>query len=82
MNSKAIYTTPVNRIKQKVLFNDGLSRLTHICANWAEYVQELAEWGITTNNTLAGVNLNNLSEWDIQYLDIFIKNQNGYDEEV
>ena len=57
MNSSATYTEPVNRIKQRILFDDNLDNLTCLCANWAEYVQEISEW-----DDWEGVNLTELFE--------------------
>tara|TARA_B100001173_G_scaffold304673_1_gene309008 strand:- start:1964 stop:2206 length:243 start_codon:yes stop_codon:yes gene_type:complete len=75
MNSTSIYTEPTNRIKQRILFDDNLSNLACCCANWAEYVMEISEWGIYK---LAGVDFDDLTEFQIQHLDIFIKSENGY----
>tara|TARA_B100000927_G_C16206025_1_gene365569 strand:+ start:175 stop:417 length:243 start_codon:yes stop_codon:yes gene_type:complete len=78
MNSKAVYTTPVNRIKQRVLFDDNLDNVSCLCANWAEFVIEIEEWGIYK---LGGVDFDTLTKEDIARLDQFIKNQNGYEKE-
>ena len=75
MNSKAIYTTPVNRIKQAVLFDEKLDRISMICSDIADFYQELAEWGIYT---VGGVNFDSLTQNDITRLDQFMVNQNGY----
>ena len=75
MNSTSIYTEPTNRIKQRILFDDNLSNLACVCANWAEYVMEISECGIYK---LAGVDFDDLTEFQIQHLDIFIKAENGY----
>ena len=79
MNSSATYTEPVNRIKQRILFDDNLDNLTCLCSNWAEYVQEISEWGIYK---LGGVDFDTLTESDITKLDAFIVSQNGYEKEV
>ena len=75
MNSKATYTEPVNRIKQRILFDDNLSNVACLCENWAEYQIEIEEWGIYK---LGGVDFDDLTEFDIQTLDLFIKSENGY----
>ena len=75
MNSTATYTEPVNRIKQRILFDDNLDNLTCLCANWEEFVIEISEWGIYK---LGGVDFDTLTEFDIQTLDLFIKAENGY----
>ena len=72
MNSTATYTEPTNRIKQRILFDDNLACL---CANWAEYVIEISEWGIYK---LGGVDFDTLTDQDIMKLDAFILCENGY----
>ena len=74
MNSTATYTEPVNRIKQRILFDFNLSALSSICHNWEDYVIEISEWGIYK---LAGVDFVTLTTSDIARLDQFIHNQNG-----
>ena len=78
MNSTATYTEPVNRIKQRILFDDNLDNLTCLCANWEEFVIEISEWGIYK---LGGVDFDTLTTEDIAKLDQFMKNQNGYENE-
>ena len=78
MNSTATYTEPVNRIKQRILFDSNLDNLTCLCANWEEYVQEISEWGIYK---LGGVDFDTLTEKDILKLDAFMLCQNGYEKE-
>ena len=46
MNSTATYTEPVNRIKQRILFDDNLQNVACVCADWSEYLKEIEEWGI------------------------------------
>ena len=78
MNSTATYTEPVNRIKQRILFDDNLDNLTCLCANWEEFVIEISEWGIYK---LGGVDFDTLTKEDIARLAQFMKNQNGYEKE-
>ena len=75
MNSTATYTEPVNRIKQRILFDDNLQNVACVCENWAEYQIEGEEWGIYK---LGGVDFDTLTEADIVRLDEFIKSENGY----
>ena len=75
MNATSIYTEPTNRIKQRILFDDNLSNVACLCANWAEFVIEISEWGIYK---LGGVDFDTLTEFQIQHLDIFMKSENGY----
>ena len=78
MNSSATYTEPVNRIKQRILFDDNLDNLTCLCAKWEEFVQEISEWGIYK---LGGVDFDTLTKEDIVKLDQFMVSQNGYEKE-
>ena len=78
MNSTAVYTEPVNRIKQRVLFDNNLDNISCLCANWEEFVIEISEWGIYK---LGGVDFDTLTKEDIAKLDQFMKNQNGYEKE-
>ena len=75
MNSTAVYTEPVNRIKQRILFDDNLSNVACLCANWSEFLFEIEEWGIYK---LGGVDFDTLTEADIVRLDEFILAENGY----
>ena len=79
MNSTATYKEPVNRIKQRILFDDNLQNVACVCANWEEYVFEISEWGIYK---LGGVEFDTLTKAEIVRLDEFIKSENGYIREV
>ena len=74
MNSKAVYTEPVNRIKQRILFDDNLDNLSTLCPTWEDFVIEVSEWGIYE---LGGVDFDTLTSNDIERLNQFQKNQ-GY----
>ena len=75
MNSTTVYKEPVNRIKQRILFDDNLDNVSCLCSNWEEFVIEISEWGIYK---LGGVDFDTLTEADIVRLDEFIKAENGY----
>ena len=75
MNSTATYIEPVNRIKQRILFDDNLDNVSCLCADWEEFVIEISEWGIYK---LGGVDFDDLTSDDISKLDEFIKSENGY----
>ena len=79
MNSKTVYTEPVNRIKQRILFDDNLDNLSTLCPTWEDFVIEVSEWGIYE---LGGVDFDTLTSNDIERLDQFMKSQNGYEEEA
>ena len=72
MNSTANYIEPVNRIKQRILFDDYLDNVSCLCSNWEEFVIEITEWGIYK---LGGVDFDTLTPSDIEKLDEFIFNQ-------
>ena len=78
MNSTATYIEPVNRIKQRILFDDNLDNVSCLCMNWEEFVIEISEWGIYK---LGGVDFDTLTNNDIAKLDQFMVNQNGYIKE-
>ena len=75
MNSTSTYKEPVNRIKQRILFDDNLSNMARYCANWSEFLQEIEEWGIYK---LGGVDFDTLTSADIERLDQFMVSENGY----
>ena len=75
MTTKTIYTEPVNRIKQRILFDDNLQNIACICHDWADFVTEISEWGIYK---LGGVDFDTLLDADIKMLDAFIHSENGY----
>ena len=74
MRSDAIYTEPVNRIKQRILFDDNLDNVSCLCPTWEDFVIELAEWGVTG---CAKIEFDD-PELDFAKLDRFIKAENGY----
>ena len=75
MNSTATYTEPVNRIKQRILFDDNLDNVSCLCSDWADFVIEISEWGIYK---LGGVDFDTLTQDDISKLDAFMVSENGY----
>ena len=78
MNTSATYTEPVNRIKQRILFDDNLSNMACLCHDWADFLIEIEEWGIYK---LGGVDFDTLATSDIERLDQFMAAQNGYIKE-
>jgi|TARA_R100001443_G_scaffold453_11_gene1768 hypothetical protein len=75
MNSTATYIEPVNRIKQRILFDDNLNNMACLCSDWSDFLIEISEWGIYK---LGGVDFDTLTTSDIERLDQFIKGENGY----
>ena len=67
-------TTLMNRILQV----DNFQNVACVCANWQEFQDELAEWGVYS---AAKIDFDD-KELDVNILDEFIKNENGYVREV
>ena len=66
--------TVMNRIVQ----DDNFQNMACCCANWAEFVQELAEWGV---DGCAKIDFDD-ADLDVARLDAFIHAENGYVREV
>ena len=66
--------TVMNRIVQV----DNFQNVACCCANWQEFTQELEEWGVYG---CAKIDFDD-EELDVNILDEFIKNENGYIREV
>ena len=66
--------TVMNRIVQV----DNFQNVACFCANWAEFVQELAEWGV---DGCAKIDFDD-ADLDVARLDAFIHAENGYVREV
>ena len=61
----------INRILQV----ENFQNVACVCANWAEFVQELAEWGV---DGCAKIDFDD-PELDIPTLDKFMVSENGYE---
>tara|TARA_B100000900_G_C20165570_1_gene547714 strand:+ start:85 stop:303 length:219 start_codon:yes stop_codon:yes gene_type:complete len=66
--------TIMNRIVQV----DNFQNMACCCSNWAEFTQELEEWGVTG---CAKIEFDD-ADLDVAKLDAFIKAENGYIREV
>ncbi len=66
--------TVMNRIVQV----DNFQNVACCCANWQEFTQELEEWGVYG---CAKIDFDD-KDLDVNILDEFIKNENGYVREV
>ena len=64
----------INRILQV----ENFQNVACVCANWAEFVQELAEWGV---DGCAKIDFDD-TDLDIARLDAFMVSENGYIREV
>ena len=67
-------STIINRIQAV----DNFLNVACYCANWQEFVEELAEWGV---DGCAKIDFDD-KELDVNRLDNFIFNENGYVREV
>ena len=64
----------INRILQV----ENFQNVACVCANWAEFCQELAEWGVYG---CAKIDFDD-TDLDIARLDAFMVSENGYIREV
>ena len=67
-----------SKIMQRILQVENFQNVACVCANWAEFVQELAEWGV---DGCAKIDFDD-PELDVARLDAFIHAENGYVREV
>ena len=66
------------RVMNRIVQVENFQNMACICADFAEFVMELAEWGV---DGCAKVDFDD-PELDIPALDRFIKAENGYVREV
>ena len=67
-----------DRIINRILEVDNFQNVACFCADFAEFVQELAEWGV---DGCAKIDFDD-PELNIPMLNEFIKSENGYIREV
>ena len=67
-----------SKIMQRILQVENFQNVACVCANWAEFVQELAEWGV---DGCAKIDFDD-ADLNVATLDAFIKAENGYVREV
>ena len=67
-----------SKIMQRILQVENFQNVACVCANWAEFVQELAEWGV---DGCAKIDFDD-PELNVPMLDAFIHAENGYVREV
>mgnify|MGYP001307174193 FL=1 len=67
-----------SKIMQRILQVENFQNVACVCANWAEFVQELAEWGV---DGCAKIDFDD-ADLDITRLDAFMVSENGYIREV
>ena len=61
-------------IINRILEVENFQNVACVCANWAEFVQELTEWGVTG---CAKIDFDD-ADLDIKRLDAFMVTENGY----
>ena len=64
-----------SKIMQRILQVENFQNVACVCANWAEFCQELAEWGVYG---CAKIDFDD-AELDIPTLDKFMVSENGYE---
>ena len=67
-----------NTVIQRILEIDNFQNVACVCDNWAEFTQELEEWGVTG---CAKIEFDD-PDLDFAKLDRLIKAENGYIKEV
>jgi len=67
-----------SKIMQRILQVENFQNVACVCANWAEFCQELAEWGVYG---CAKIDFDD-TDLDITRLDAFMVSENGYIREV
>ena len=70
--------TKTQRVMNRIVQVDNFQNMACCCANWAEFVDELAEWGV---DHAAGVDFDD-PDLNVPMLNAFIKAENGYVREV
>ena len=64
-----------SKIMQRILQVENFQNVACVCANWAEFCQELAEWGVYG---CAKIDFDD-ADLDITRLDKFMVSENGYE---
>tara|TARA_R100000458_G_C8027334_1_gene84391 strand:- start:19 stop:300 length:282 start_codon:yes stop_codon:yes gene_type:complete len=64
-----------SKIMQRILQVENFQNVACYCANWQEFVEELAEWGV---DGCAKIDFDD-EDLDVTLLDRFIKSENGYE---
>ena len=64
-----------SKIMQRILQVENFQNVACVCADWSEFVQELAEWGVYG---CAKIEFDD-PELDIPTLDKFMVSENGYE---
>ena len=70
--------TKTQTIINRILQVENFQNVACVCADWSEFVQELAEWGV---DGCAKIDFDD-TDLDIARLDAFMVSENGYIREV
>ena len=63
-----------NKVINSILEKDNFQNMECCCADWSEFCEELAEWGVDSTK---GIDFDD-PDLDVTKLDAFIKSENGY----
>ena len=64
-----------SKLMQRILQVENFQNVACVCANWAEFCQELAEWGVYG---CAKIDFDD-ADLDTSRLDKFMVSENGYE---
>ena len=78
MLGQDVVETKTQRVMNRIVQVENFQNMACCCADWAEFVQELAEWGV---DGCAKIDFDD-ADLDVAKLDAFIKAENGYVREV
>lgn len=78
MIGQDVVETKTQRVMNRIVQVENFQNMACCCADWAEFVQELAEWGV---DGCAKIDFDD-ADLDVAKLDAFIKAENGYVREV
>ena len=78
MIGQDVVETKTQRVMNRIVQVENFQNMACCCANWQEFVEELAEWGV---DGCAKIDFDD-ADLDVAKLDAFIKAENGYVREV
>ena len=78
MIGQDVVETKTQRVMNRIVQVENFQNMACCCANWQEFVEELAEWGV---DGCAKIDFDD-ADLDVIKLDAFIKAENGYVREI
>ena len=78
MIGQDVVETKTQRVMNRIVQVENFQNMACCCANWQEFVEELAEWGV---DGCAKVDFDD-PDLNVPMLNEFIKAENGYIREV